>query len=116
MFKRYGLCAAAAVFVFGFNAITIGRSGDWFEGWRDQNEQVAPDSEEEPVGVVFERSTTNSGDDTVRLKPVEGALDTVGNILGGGNRDRHDRRYEERNRTRDNRNRSSQRARNYNAE
>lgn len=94
MNKNYALFAAAALFALigaNINAYTddYGRSGDWFEGMRRPEDRAVSGGRGRPVGVVFEEVETQGGNEELRLKPVEGALDTTGNILGdvfGGRR------------------------------
>jgi hypothetical protein len=91
MNKNYTLFAAAALFALvgaNINAYTDGR-GDWFEGMRRPEDRAVSGGQGRPVGVVFEEVETQGGNEELRLKPVEGALDTTGNILGdvfGGRR------------------------------
>ena len=90
MNKNYTLFAAAALFaLIGANINAYTGSGDMFEGLRRSEDQAVQGGEEEPVAGVFERVQTNSGKDELRLKPVEAATQTTGNILGdifGGRR------------------------------
>lgn len=87
MFKNYTLCALAAVFALvsaNISAYTNDyRRGDLFEGMRRPENRAVSGGQGRPVGVIFEEVETEGGDEALRLKPVEGALDTTGDILGG---------------------------------
>jgi hypothetical protein len=93
MYRNYRLYAAIAI--LALVGATIKGDGDWFEGLRPRERQAAQGGNGEPVGVVFERVETEGGDDALRLKPVEGTLDTLGEIFGGNRHgDRAYRRYD----------------------
>ncbi len=87
MFKNHTLHLVAVLFaLIGANM----QAGDWFEGARRPENRAVRGSDEQPVGVVFERTETENGDEALRLKPVEGALGTIGGIFGGNRRDNRD--------------------------
>jgi hypothetical protein len=80
MKKNMSLCALVALFALVNGAIHA--DGDWFEGLRQPEDRVVED--QGAVGVIFEKGETADGDEVLRVKPVEGALDTIGGIFGGG--------------------------------
>ena len=86
MFKNYTLHLVAVLSALIGTHI---QAGDWFEGMRSSENQAVNDNGR-PVGVIFEEVETESGDDALRLKPVEGALGTIGGIFGGNRRDNRD--------------------------
>lgn len=92
MNKNFNLYVLAAVFALLGASLQAERyAGDWFEGARRPQDRAAYETGR-PVAGVFEEVETEGGNQELRLMPVEGAVDTVGNtlsgIFGGGRRDR----------------------------
>lgn len=79
-FKLYALAAVFALLGASLQAERY--AGDWFEGARRPQDRAAYETGRNP-GIIFEEVETEGGNEELRLKPVEGALDTAGDIVGG---------------------------------
>lgn len=94
MYRNYRLYAAIAILAMvGATIMGYEQADDWFAGLRPRSERAVRESGE-PVGVVFQPVETESGSETFRVRPVEGALRTTGNItstiFGGSRSNRYD--------------------------